>query len=44
MRFVPVFLLSLSFLACAVRGADAPTPASIIHALTPEEFAKGRAE
>jgi hypothetical protein len=37
MRFVPALLFSLAFLACAVRGGEAPAS---IRALTPEEFAK----
>ncbi len=40
MRFVPALLISLSFLACAVRAAESSDPAAIIHALTPEEFTK----
>jgi hypothetical protein len=40
MRFVFALLTSLTFLACATRGPAAPAPASTLHALTPEEFAK----
>lgn len=40
MRIALTLLTGLSFLACASRGTAAPAPASVIHALTPEEFAK----
>jgi hypothetical protein len=40
MRFVVVLLTSLLFLASVARPAPAAAPGSIIHALTPEEFAK----
>jgi hypothetical protein len=39
MRFAFALLTGLTFLACAVR-AETPDPASVIHTLTPEEFAK----
>ena len=40
MRFVPALLTGLSFLACTALAVAASDPVSLIHALTPEEFAK----
>jgi hypothetical protein len=40
MRSVLALLTSLTFLACATRGHAAPAPASTLHSLSPEEFAK----
>lgn len=39
MRFVFALLTILTFLACAAPGAS-PAPVSVIHTLTPEEFAQ----